>query len=136
MDRRNFSKLATSGLTIVGINGLFNLLENKQVQPMEGIFLHQVYFWLKNPSSKEDHQKFIEGLGILKQCKSIQSYHIGKPAGTSRDVIDGSYTYSWFTIFKSAADQEAYQIDPFHDQFRKKYHHLWSKVVVYDSIDV
>jgi hypothetical protein len=108
-------------------------IKNKKI---ENVFVHQVYFWLHNPTQPEDQKKFLEGLELLKKCKTIQSYHVGKPAGTSRSVIDASYTYSWLTIFKNADDEQAYQIDPIHIQFVKEYQHLWSKVIVYDSIDV
>lgn len=135
MDRRKFSKLTIGMASVAGTSGVTSLISNSKPKRMKKIFVHQVYFWLKNPESKEDHKKFMEGVELLKKCKSIQSYHVGKPAGTSREVIDGSYTYSWLTIFKSAADQDAYQVDPFHDQFRDNYNHLWSKVIVYDSID-
>lgn len=135
MNRRNFSKLALGAASLAGMSGMNTLAAVTKPKRKKGIFVHQVYFWLQNPTSKEDHQQFMEGLDLLKKCKSIQSYHIGKPAGTSREVIEGSYTYAWLTIFKSAADERAYQTDPYHDQFREKYRHLWSKVVVYDSID-
>ena len=36
----------------------------------------------------------------------------------------------------SMAAQDAYQIDPIHLAFVENYKHLWTKVVVYDSVDV
>ena len=59
-------------------------------QKLKNKFIHHVYFWLKNNSSKKDKQKLIEGLKSLTNIKSIDMYHIGEPAGTSRDVIDSS----------------------------------------------
>ena len=94
-----------------------------------------MYFWLKNNSSKKDKQKLIEGLKSLTDIKSIDLYHIGEPAGTSRDVIDSSYSLSWMLVFKNKEDQDRYQDDPIHLKFVKDYSHLWSKVVVYDSVD-
>jgi len=105
-------------------------------QKLKNKFIHHVYFWLKNNSSKKDKQKLIEGLKSLTGIKTIDMYHIGQPAGTDRDVIDSSYALSWMLVFKNKADQDSYQDDPIHLQFVKEYSHLWSKVVVYDSVDV
>jgi hypothetical protein len=95
-----------------------------------------VYFWLKEPHSKEAAAKLVEGLGGLSKVKTIQMFHIGKPADTNREVIDRSYAISWLVLFKDKADQDAYQVDPIHLKFVEQYSHLWEKVVVYDSVDV
>ncbi len=100
------------------------------------IFIHHVYFWLQNPSSKEDLEKLIEGLEKLSKVKTIKMFHIGKPAPTNRDVIERSYAVSWFCLFDDAASQDSYQVDPIHLKFVEECKHLWGKVIVYDSIDV
>jgi len=103
---------------------------------IENKFIHHVYFWLKNPDSKEDRAKLVEGLKKLSKVKTIKMFHIGQPAPTNRDVIERSYAISWFTLFDNAADQDSYQTDPIHLKFVEECSHLWSKVVVYDSIAV
>ncbi len=100
----------------------------------QNLFVHHVYFWLQNPESTEDSDKLVEGLRSLAPIQTIASFHIGKPAGTSRGVIDTSYSLSWLILFNSAEDQEQYQTDPVHLKFVENCKHLWSKVVVYDSI--
>lgn len=102
----------------------------------KNIFIHHVYFWLKNPDSKEDKNKLIEGLKKLTAVKTIKSFHIGQPAGTNREVIERSYAISWLLMFNNAADQDSYQSDPIHLKFVDECAHLWSKVIVYDSVDV
>ena len=102
---------------------------------LQNIFIHHVFFWLKDPNSKEDLDALIEGLQKLSHAKTIRQYHIGKPADTSRDVIETSYSVSWCLFFDNAKDQDSYQVDPVHLNFVKECSHLWSKVVVYDSID-
>lgn len=99
-------------------------------------FIHHVYFWLKNPGSVEDTEKLVAGLRKLSTVKTIQSFHIGKPADTNREVIDRSYAVSWCLFFKNAADQASYQTDPIHLKFVEECSHLWNKVIVYDSIDI
>ena len=101
----------------------------------KGMFIHHVYFWLKNPDSKEDKAKLIEGLKKLSKVKTIKSFHIGQPAATDREVIDRSYSISWCLFFDNAADQDTYQSDPIHLKFVEECSSLWQKVVVYDSVD-
>jgi hypothetical protein len=99
-------------------------------------FVHHVYFWLKNPASQEDRDALIGGLKKLSAVTTIAEYHIGLPAATNRPVIDSSYAVSWCVLFKTADDQDSYQIDPLHLKFVEECSPLWSKVIVYDSVDV
>ncbi len=103
---------------------------------MQNTFLHHVYFWLNNPNSPTDKQALIEGLKKLSAVKTIKAFHIGQPADTNRDVIETGYAISWFVQFDNAADQASYQTDPIHLNFVDTCQHLWSKVIVYDSVDV
>jgi hypothetical protein len=97
-------------------------------------FIHHVYFWLKNPENINDFYQLIEGLKKLSAVSTIRSFHIGKPASTKREVIDSSYSISWLLLFNNKEDQDSYQIDPVHLKFVEECSHLWSKVVVYDTI--
>jgi|SRR5690606_1973354 len=98
---------------------------------------HHVFFWLKNPDSKEDLNKLIEGLKTLRKIETVRKLHIGIPAGTEqRDVIDNSYQVSELMFFDDVEGQDVYQVHPLHEKFIEDCGHLWKKVVVYDSIDV
>ena len=99
-------------------------------------FIHHVYFWLKNPDSKTDFGQLVAGLHKLSAVKTIKTFNIGKPADTSRDVIDSSYSISWLLLFNNKADQDSYQTDPIHLKFVDECKHLWKKVVVYDTVNV
>lgn len=98
------------------------------------VFVHHVYFWLKNPGSEADKNKLIEGLQALAKVKPIRMAHIGTPAATNRSVIDRSYAVSWLLFFDNLEDEEVYQKHPDHLKFVENYSHLWEKVVVYDSV--
>ena len=102
---------------------------------MENEFIHHVYFWLNHPQSSSDRDKLIAGLRKLSAVKTIQQFHIGVPANTNRAVIENSYAVSWLLTFNNDADQASYQTDPDHLAFIAECAALWSKVVVYDSID-
>ncbi len=99
------------------------------------MFIHHVYFWLKNTGNVADYEQLHNGLKLLTSIQPHVLAHIGVPAGTNRSVIDSSYTFSLLMIFKTADDEANYQTHPTHDSFRNNYSHLWSKVLVYDSID-
>ncbi|WP_018615357.1 Dabb family protein [Segetibacter koreensis] len=107
----------------------FNETENKS--PV----IHQVFFWLKNPSSKEDLNKLIEGLQTLKQIETVRQIHVGVPASTEqRDVVDGSFSASELLFFDDLAGQKTYQDHPIHLKFVENCSPLWEKVIVYDSV--
>ncbi len=131
--RRKFIEKAGLGLAIASSPLLFSFKNKKH---MKDIFIHHVFFWLNKPNSTEDKAALVAGLKKLSNITTIKKYHIGKAASTSRDVIDGSYAISWYVQFENATDQDSYQTDPTHLKFVEECKHLWSKVVVYDSIDV
>ena len=99
------------------------------------MFIHHVYFWLKNPESAADIEQLKKGLQTLTVIETIGMYQIGVPAATNRDVIDRSYSVSWFLMFDNLEDEEIYQHHPIHKKFVEDCSHLWTKVVVYDSVD-
>lgn len=95
--------------------------------------IHQVFFWLKNPSSQPDVEALLTGLKTLKEIESVRQMFVGVPAATEkRDVIDDSYSASETLFFDDLAGQAAYQEHPVHQKFIADCGHLWSKVVVYD----
>ena len=126
-NRRRF--LSTTALAGAGI------LTNGVPQPQkEGRIVHHVFFWLKNPSSKEDLNKLLAGVRSLKKIKTVRQLYVGVPATTEkRDVVDNSYHVSELMFFDDLAGQKAYQDDPIHQKFIADCSHLWDKVVVYDT---
>ena len=97
--------------------------------------VHHVFFWLKNPDSKEDLAKLLAGLRTLAGIDAVRGIHIGVPADTEqRGVVDGSYSASELLFFDDVAGQNAYQVHPIHKQFVADCSHLWQRVVVYDAM--
>lgn len=101
----------------------------------KNIFVHHVFFYLKNPSSQDDLKALTVGLNLLSKARALKMFHIGIPAGTSRPVINKSYAVSWLTIFDGDEGEADYQTDPIHLNFVATCSHLWEKVVIYDSVD-
>lgn len=99
--------------------------------------VHHVFFWLKNPDSKEDLNKLLAGLKTLAKIESVRGIHIGVPASTEkRAVVDASFSASEILFFDDVAGQNIYQEHPIHKQFVEQCSHLWERVVVYDAIAV
>jgi len=132
--RRSFFK------KIFGLSaaGTFLPLNNQlwAKQKSETTFIHHVYFWLKNPDDPDVNKKFLEGLKEMGTIESISLLHIGTPADTDRPVIDNTYHYSFLIGFKDRKGHDIYQEHPIHDKFRNEYSDMWTKLLVYDSIDI
>lgn len=126
------SKISKASLVVSAIPVAARTSQKSEIKKM---FIHHVYFWLKNKGSEADKIKLIEGLTKLSKVKTIKQFNIGRPADTRRDVIDSSYAISWFTLFKNPKDQASYQVDPIHLKFVEDYSHLWERVIVYDTVD-
>jgi hypothetical protein len=127
--RRKFL-MAAPALAVAASVPAFAQVQEKQL-------VHHVYFWLKNPSSKEDLNKLIEGISTLRPIPTVRQFRLGVPAATTkRDVIDDSYAVSLFTVFDDIKGHDVYQEHPVHLKFIEKYSYLWGKVTVYDSMDI
>ena len=97
-------------------------------------FAHVVYFWLKNPESSEDCKAFETSLQkFFDNSAYAKTKFIGTPPQASRDVVDGSFTYSLIVTFASAETQKNYQDEEPHKLFVEESSKLWTKVIVYDS---
>lgn len=98
---------------------------------------HHAFFWLKNPDSKEDLAKLIEGLNTLRKIETIRQIQIGVPASTEkREVVDNSFSASELMFFDDVEGQNIYQVHPIHQKFIENCSHLWEKVIVYDATEV
>lgn len=97
--------------------------------------VHHVFFWLKNPDSKEDLAKLLAGIRGLAAIETVRGLHVGVPASTEkREVVDNSFSASEILYFDDVAGQDAYQVHPLHAKFVAECSPLWRKVIVYDAI--
>lgn len=99
------------------------------------MFVHQVYFWLKNPDNSAERSRLLEGLNGLAYIEPKILFHVGIPASTNRSVIDTTYSFSLLITFNDLEEQEVYQKHPIHLKFVEDCSSLWSKVVIYDAVD-
>src|ERR1051325_2763147 len=82
------------------------------------VFIHSVYFWLKEGLTASEAEAFTRGLRSLTTIDSVRQSYIGVPAETRREVIDSTYSYALIVTFDDLAGHEQYQVDPVHDRFR------------------
>ena len=97
------------------------------------MFVHTVFFWLKKSISEEQRQEFCKGAKTLIDIKPSVVTYFGKPADTTRPVVDRTYDYSLTCIFENKADHDLYQCHPVHLEFIDKHANDWSRVVIYDA---
>ena len=98
--------------------------------------VHHVFFWLKNPGSKEDRDALVAGVKTLSKIETVRELRVGVVAATEkRDVVDQSWAVSELMFFSDLAGQAVYQTHPVHLEFIKNCSHLWEKVIVYDAVD-
>src|SRR5690606_23863941 len=142
MDHRNRRQFL-AGTALLGVAATASLhlhaesSESPQVQPTMPKLIHNVFFWLKNPDSREDRDKLIAGIKSVAAIETVRAIHVGVPASTEkRDVVDNSFDVSEMLGFDDVEGQNIYQVHPLHQKFVEEHSHLWSKVVVYDSMAV
>ena len=97
------------------------------------MFVHHVYFWLKQDLAPTDIQKFEETVKTLPGISHVRFGDVGKPASTNRPVIDTSYSYSLLLAFENKQNHDNYQVDPVHERFVSLCSSFWDKVLIYDS---
>jgi hypothetical protein len=134
MEKSNRRKFLTAAAALapVGFLSANPFPSHKSSQPL----VHHAIFWLKNPSSKEDRDKLVEGVRTLAKIETVRELHVGILANTEkRDVVDTSWQVSELMFFSDLAGQSTYQTHPVHLEFIKNYGHLWAKVVVYDAME-
>ena len=98
------------------------------------MFVHAVYFWLREDLSPTEREHFVAGLRSLRGIEGVVQGYIGVPAPTDRPVIERSYSWSLVLVFANQADHDAYQVDPVHDRFRAECSPYWTTVRIYDSV--
>jgi len=134
-NRRSFIQKAAAGVALAGLLPIVKSATAGEVK-ITGALVHHVFFWLKEPKNEAHKKQLVAALTELLKVKTIKMSHIGFPAGTeSRDVVDHSYSVSYLVMFDNQKDQDSYQVDPIHTKFVAENSNLWSKVVVYDSVD-
>jgi len=97
------------------------------------MYIHTVFFWLKDEVSEGERERFALALNALAEIASVRDCKVGTPIASDRPVVDDSFTFSLNLRFDDTEGHDAYQVDPQHDLFVEECKALWEKVVVYDA---
>lgn len=102
------------------------------------MFLHIVHFWLKPDLTADQRRAFEAALHAIAKSPNVSRVRIGRPAGTPRPVVDNSYDYQLLVEFADQAAHDRYQSpdDAVHQAFIDQNKTLWTRVLIYDSLDV
>ena len=130
--RRNFVAKIAAGMAATGIISIPGYSHANNA-PIKDVFVHHVFFWMKEPENSEARKQFQHGLDTLIAIPHILTSHIGTPVQSASEVVDDSFSYSLLTFFKSKEDQDNYETHPIHLKFIQDCQHLWKKVIVYDA---
>ena len=96
---------------------------------------HSVYFWLHDGGDAADTERFAEGCRTyLSGIPGIVQMHVGVPAGPPGDHVDNGYGIALLIEFESKEAAQVYEVHPDHQRFIGDFHHLWSRVQVYDAV--
>ena len=98
------------------------------------MFVHAVYFWLREGLTPAEHDRFADGLRALRAIDGVRHGYIGVPAPTDRPVIERGYSRALVLVFADRRAHDAYQVHPVHDRFRAECGGLWTEVRIFDSV--
>ena len=99
------------------------------------MFVHAVYFWLRDGTTSQERQRLLAGLDALRGIEGVRHGWEGVPAPTDRPVIERGYSHALVLVFDDAAAHDAYQTHPVHDRFREECAGAWREVRIFDSVD-
>ncbi|MEQ8338497.1 MAG: Dabb family protein [Cyclobacteriaceae bacterium] len=102
-----------------------------KAKKINGRFIHMVFFWLKDSTNPDEFIKITEA--FVEQIDEVNSFHVGKPAGTPREVVDNTYQVSLVVTFDSKEEQDVYQDHPIHVKYVEDNKEKWETVQIYDS---
>lgn len=94
---------------------------------------HTVYFWLDDSLSADDKASFEKGMRALFEIPSVSGGSVGTAGATpERPVTRNTFHYCLSLEFASVAAHDAYQTDPAHDDFVRRFSPWFREVRVYD----
>lgn len=97
------------------------------------MFVHTVLFWLKDGCGEDVRRAMIrDGVESLGRISSVRHIWAGTAVESSRDIVDCSFDVGLCVVFDGSEGHDAYQVDPLHQEFVRRYSQHWERVRVYD----
>ncbi len=98
------------------------------------MFVHTVYFWLKDGTPDAAREQLIgDCTRLLAKVPSVRSLWVGKPAMTPRPIVDNSYDVGLCVVLDDAPGHDAYQVHPLHLEFVARNSATFGRVQIYDT---
>lgn len=99
------------------------------------MFIHTVYFWLKENTPDAAKQQLIDDCyKYLKAVPTVKQLWSGPPAMTPRDVVDNTYGVGLTVVLDDEPGHDLYQKHALHMEFIARNRDYWKRVQVYDYI--
>jgi hypothetical protein len=102
---------------------------------MAPMFIHTVYFWMKNNANEAHRRQLIDDArNYLGKIPTVRHLWAGVPAMTPRDVVDNSYGVGLTVVLDDSSGHDVYQVHELHKQFIERNKANWDRVQIYDFI--
>ncbi len=97
------------------------------------MFSHVVIFWT-DPANPNSADELLAGMEkFLKPIPGVLQFHVGKMAGSHRQVVEQTYQVALNLVFPSKQAQDDYQTHPMHVEFVETvFKNTCKRLVVYD----
>ena len=120
-------------IAIIGFTACDNAnQESAQIAELDNPFIHTAYFWFKDNVSQERLDAFSASTEKLREIDVVMALYTGKPANTTRPIVERSYDYAVVVHLKDLAAHDAYQKHPIHLKMLADFSDLWEKVMITD----
>lgn len=97
------------------------------------MFIHLVYFWLKEGAPEGERQRLAEDCrSLLSKIPGVRHVWAGRPAMTPREIVDNSYDVGLCVVLDDRAAHDVYQTHEKHLEFISRHKAHWQRVQVYD----
>jgi gamma-glutamyltranspeptidase len=106
--------------------------ESAKKAELDKPFIHTAYFWFKDSVSQERLDAFSASTEKLREIDVVMALYTGKPANTTRPIVERSYDYAVIIHLKDLAAHDVYQKDPIHLKMLADFSGLWEKVMITD----
>lgn len=99
---------------------------------LENPFVHSVYFWFKEDMTEEQKEQFYANTEKLREIEVVKALYTGKPANTTRPIVERSYDFAVIVHFENLAAHDVYQQHPIHLALLESGSPYWEKVMITD----
>lgn len=83
-------------------------VEENAVPVLENPFVHSVYIWFKDDVTEEQKEQLYAKTEKLRDIEVVKALYTGRPANTTRPIVERSYDFALIVHFKDLAAHDVY----------------------------